>query len=179
MIDHDAGTESVHVQASHGGTAANHLFQDHSRTKVRVHSEVAQFFLGGATQPPRPDSPHLIDCPHCGRPWLSRLALLCPSCGFDIRSWARERRRQEVARWLGLPAALLLAWMAVVAYQDALAATVGPQRTTALVVMALCQVAAMLSATVCALSWVHHLLVRPLLRRLVARKSLTPAEGEA
>lgn len=62
-----------------------------------------------ALTPPRPDSPHLADCPHCGRQWLSRLALFCPLCGFSLQAHRRAARRRSDAHFLCNALAILSA----------------------------------------------------------------------
>lgn len=46
------------------------------------------------TRPPRWDSPDLHDCPHCGRQWLSKMAMFCPTCGYSLQL-ARDRAHRE------------------------------------------------------------------------------------
>lgn len=84
--------ESVSVSADGNSVAAGRdiHFQDHRRM------EFLQLIFGGmdASPPPRADSPHLADCPHCGRKWLSRGALFCPTCGYSVQMAAQTRKRR-------------------------------------------------------------------------------------
>lgn len=84
------------VQASDGSVA--------SGRDTSIHIDRSQWLLSmvlaaaDPSPPPRPDSPHLSDCPHCGRKWLSRLALFCPLCGFSVQAHRIASRRRRDAR---------------------------------------------------------------------------------
>jgi len=81
----------VNVGAQENSVAAGRDVNDHRDQR----SFLAQFFLGAdQPPPPRADSPHLQDCPHCGRKWLSSFALFCPTCGYSVQM-ARQLKKQR------------------------------------------------------------------------------------
>lgn len=86
------GVDEPRVSAETGGVAAGRdvNFEDHRRM------EFLQLFLGSmdSSPPPKADSPHLSDCPHCGRKWLSRYALFCPTCGYSVQLARQTRKRR-------------------------------------------------------------------------------------
>lgn len=48
--------------------------------------------------PPYANSPHLGNCRHCGRRWVSTLALFCPLCGYSAQADRIAMRRRIDAR---------------------------------------------------------------------------------
>lgn len=71
--------------AAEGGRAASRDF---------LENPTFQFFHSALLPPPRPDSPDLVDCPHCGRPWVSRLAMFCPTCAYSFQMARAEAKKE-------------------------------------------------------------------------------------
>lgn len=79
------------VGAQNNSVAAGRDVNDHRDQR----SFLAQVFFGAdQSPPPRPDSPHLEECPHCGHPWVSSFALFCLTCGYSVQM-ARQMKRQR------------------------------------------------------------------------------------
>jgi hypothetical protein len=86
------------VHADRGARAAGRDFNEGCDQRLQF---VVQMMLAAAdpSPPPKWDSPHLADCPHCGRKWLSKMAMLCLTCGYSLQL-ARERaERDQQFRW--------------------------------------------------------------------------------
>lgn len=83
--------QETNVTAEEGSWAAGRDIRD----------ERQQFFISrpDLARPPRWDSPHLRDCPHCGRKWLSKLAMFCPTCGYSLQMARDRQSRERVFRW--------------------------------------------------------------------------------
>lgn len=79
----DSEPHQVRVSADRGSFAAGRDIHE-SHNVFHVHR-------GGIVKPPRWDSPDLIACPHCGRPWVSRLAAMCPSCHYNLGEMRKVR----------------------------------------------------------------------------------------
>lgn len=87
------------ANASHGGRAANGNINENCDQRDQRKQNllyIASLIVEAAdtAPPPNATSEHLHDCPHCGRHWLSRLAMLCPTCGYSLQM-ARDRAHRE------------------------------------------------------------------------------------
>jgi ribosomal protein L37E len=81
------------VNADHHARAAGRDFNEHCDQRLQL---VVQLMIAAAdpSRPPRWDSPHVADCTHCGRKWLSKMAVPCLTCGFSV-----QLAREKVFRW--------------------------------------------------------------------------------
>lgn len=89
--EHERSSNHASIGAQNNSVAAGRDVHDHRDQR----SFLAQVFFGAdQSPPPRPDSPHLEECPHCGRPWVSRFALFCLTCGYSVQM-ARQLKKQR------------------------------------------------------------------------------------
>lgn len=121
MYEEHEGRDKASVQATQNSIAAG-------RDINNQRSFFAQFFLGAdQPPPPRPDSPHLQDCPHCGRPWLSKFALFCPTCGYSVQMARQIRKQRENVNFI---CAVFAAMFGLLVMAVGLAVYMGHELTT-------------------------------------------------
>lgn len=96
--------------AAGGNVTADELNVDNRKYDQRMNL-MLQMVMAAAdpSPPPRADSNDLSDCPHCGRRWLSKLALFCPTCGYSVQFARLNERRVGDMRWLAPLMTLILA----------------------------------------------------------------------
>ncbi len=111
--DNNSGNQS---QADNGSISAgrdasgNHIGNRYDFSDQRVQLIIGALIAAAdPSPPPNADSKDLHDCPHCGRKWVSKMALFCPLCGYSIQFARLNRSRVDDLRWIAPPLALMCA----------------------------------------------------------------------